>query len=75
METNRTLPTRIDLRCPTCNKVLKDAPRTVYDPPTAVVMENQCDECVGGDFDDVHYYDAEGNEVSGDYTVFKTLPS
>lgn len=52
----------ITIRCPTCG-LETIAPRQDYDHPKAVLMETWCETCVDGGFDDVHYYDAQGNEL------------
>lgn len=55
--------TEITLRCPTCGLTKDKAKRDPSDPPTAVIMETQCPECVGSNFSFVEYFDADGNQV------------
>ena len=52
---------RILLECPACRRTVQ-TPRQPEDPLHAVKMTNYC-ECTQG-FDDVHYYDASGEEIS-----------
>jgi C4-type Zn-finger protein len=61
----------IRLTCPECGKAL-DTERADYDPPNAVSMEMKCEECNYGGFENIHYFDATGNEVSGDPETFRS---
>ena len=57
---------KVFLRCSACGNA-KIAERVSTDPPgTYIVVTNECDICnaASGGFEDVHYYDRQGNEVA-----------
>lgn len=55
---------RIMLKCRICGRK-KAVKRQKYDPPSATICESICDgheeDCA-----ETHYFDAKGNEISGD---------
>lgn len=55
----------VTLRCPKC-EATKVADVDPTDPPGTAVVEVQCPECVGGDFDEVIYYNAAGEQLGLD---------
>jgi hypothetical protein len=54
---------QIELRCPNCKRVLI-VERLPTDHPKATRVEIAC--CAPRGFDDVHFFDANENELSGD---------
>lgn len=62
----------IKIVCATCRREV-DTPRCDTDPPGAVELRGiVCPDCDTGGFDMPVYYDANGNEVSGDPETFNT---
>ena len=62
----------IKIICATCRREV-DTPRCDTDPPNAVKLCGiVCPDCDTGGFDIPEYYDANGNEVSGDIETFNT---
>ena len=56
---------RVTLECPKCGK-MKEANRDKTDPPTAARIRVACPECNGGDFEQIDYFDADGEQVYPD---------
>lgn len=54
---------RIHLRCYKCGRKMSNVERDEYDPPTAVLMETPCPECVDGMEPPTDYFDATGKQV------------
>lgn len=52
----------VTLRCPTCKKE-KPVDRDKSDPPGTAIVAVDCPDCNEGDFEDVHYYRADGTEI------------
>lgn len=52
----------IDAECPRCKKA-KAVDRQPWDPSSAAKIVLLCPECVASDFDQITYYDRDGNEV------------
>ena len=59
-----THPDSILLHCIACGR-RKQARRDPTDPPGTAVVQARCPECVGGDFDEVLYFDASGKHIIG----------
>lgn len=56
----------IQLRCPNCRRTLS-VERLPIDNPEAVECQVLCPSCGTGGWDtDIHYFDANGNELNGD---------
>lgn len=56
----------IQLHCPNCQADKFDAPRERWDPPTAVVAETLCPDCIDAlqaHEPETHYFDDGGKEV------------
>lgn len=55
----------IHIRCRRCKKTRSNVARAEWDHPDAVVaVFNYCDRCdEGGEFEDVVYHDAQGQEI------------
>lgn len=53
---------RVTLRCPKC-KTEKRVDRDESDPAGTAVVEVQCPECNGGDFDCPTYFGSDGLEL------------
>lgn len=52
----------VTLRCPKCQRT-RAADQDATDPPGTAVVQAQCPECVGGDFDEPLYFDASGKQL------------
>ena len=50
------------LRCPNCHRAQQVA-RDATDPPETAIVQVRCPECVGGDFDEVLYFDVHGCQL------------
>lgn len=59
----------VKLKCPKCKRTLT-VERQDLDPPKTALVEIQCPECNGGDFDTPIFFDAQGNELCGDPETF-----
>lgn len=55
----------IRMRCPRCGLRVY-AKRESFDPPQAATCETLCPECVGSDFSETFYFDAQGRELVSD---------
>lgn len=53
----------ITMRCPKCKRT-KSAERDETDPPGTAVVQVTCDRCDNGDFAEVLYFDAAGNQLA-----------
>lgn len=53
----------VTLECPKCGK-RRFAERDEFDPPNTARVQIQCPDCNAGDFDQPHYFDADGRELS-----------
>lgn len=51
------------LECPKCRK-RRFVERNEFDPPNTARVQIQCPDCNAGDFDQPHYFDAAGRELS-----------
>ena len=56
---------KIKMRCPRYG-LRKMAKREAFDPPQAATCVTLCPECVGGDFSEVFYEDAQGRDLVSD---------
>jgi len=56
-------PAMVTLRCPECHRTLR-VRKDPSDPPRTVIVQARCPECVGGDFDEVLYFDKAGKQLS-----------
>lgn len=64
---------RITIECPQCG-LTERVDRQPHDPPQAHRCEIKCPECVGSDFDQTFYFDADGRElVSDDGQAWRAL--
>lgn len=61
---------QIHLECPKCGKNVMTE-RADYDPPNAVRMEMKCEDCNHGDFEEIHYFDADGKWCNADPETFR----
>lgn len=64
----------IAMRCDFCGNAVR-VERADYDPPAAVVrVTNECNICnnAEGGFEECWYFDAAGNEISGDESEWST---
>lgn len=52
----------IEIECPDCRRH-EDVQRLEGDPEAAIKALIKCPDCVGGDFGDTTFLDANGNEV------------
>ena len=59
---NEAPPTPITLHCIACGRKQR-ARRDPSDLPGTAVVQARCPECVGGDFDEILYFDAQGKQI------------
>ena len=56
-------PPQVTLRCPAC-KAEKQVALDKTDPPNTAIVETTCPKCMrAGDFEQVLYFDATGNQL------------
>lgn len=57
------IQTKVTLACPKCKKE-KIVKGSIHDPVNTARAELLCPECNPGGFDDVRYFDANGNPLT-----------
>ena len=57
-----TFASMVQLRCPQCRRT-KRVPRDRSDLPGTAVVQARCPGCVGGEFDEIFYFDVDGKQI------------